>query len=200
MSRYLSDLVFLGAAIQLVGILSYIRDTLRGETRPNRMTWLMWSIAPMIGTAAAFSTGVRWSFLPVFMSGFGPMLVFMASFVNRKAYWKLEPLDYLCGIFSLLALVMWGVTKVPEVAIFFAVISDGFAALPTVIKSWKHPESESAGAYIATLVSLTISLPAVQIWNFSSMAFPVYLAFINAVIAFPIICRIYMRKFHGMSD
>src|SRR3989338_1323015 len=100
-------LVFVGAAINLVGSSFYIRSTLRGTTRPNRVTWLFWSLAPLIASFAAFSDGVRLAAVPVFMSGFMPLLVFVSSFVNPKAYWKLGLFDYFCGFFALLALVLW---------------------------------------------------------------------------------------------
>jgi hypothetical protein len=61
-------------------------------------------------------------------------LIFLASFVNKKAYWKLEKFDYICGISSALALLLWWLTKEPAIAIVFAIISDAFAAIPTLIK------------------------------------------------------------------
>src|SRR6185437_6841760 len=137
----LQYLVLVGAAIQLYGIYDYIRDTLKGKTQPNRVSWLLWSIAPTIATVAALTAGVRWAVLPVFISGFGPFLVFLASFVNKNAYWKLERFDYLCGIFSILALIGWGITKDANVAIVFSILSDGTAALPTLIKAWRFPET-----------------------------------------------------------
>ncbi|MEI7919425.1 MAG: hypothetical protein WCH65_04430 [bacterium] len=50
----------------------------------------------MIATVAALSDGVRRAVLPVFISGFGPFLVFISSFINKKAYRKLEKSDYVC--------------------------------------------------------------------------------------------------------
>lgn len=190
MIQYLPYLVFLGAAVQLVGIWSYIKDTMHGDAKPNRVSWLLWSIAPLIGTAAAISDGVTWEVLPVFMSGFGPLLVFIASFVNKNSYWKLEKFDYWCGALSFLALVLWWVTKIPEVAILFAILSDGLAAVPTLIKSWKYPETENAGPFTAGLFNSLTSFAAVKMWNFSSIAFPIYLVFINISIAL----AIYRRK------
>ncbi len=49
----LQYLVLLGAAIQMVGVVSYLKDTLKGVTKPNRVTWLLWSIAPLIGSSNA---------------------------------------------------------------------------------------------------------------------------------------------------
>ena len=137
----LQYLVIVGAVVQLLGIASYIRGTFRGETKPNRITWLMWSVAPLIATLAGLADGVRWAALPVFMSGFGPFLVFLASFVNKNSYWRLGLFDYICGVFSALALVLWWITREPVVAIVFAIASDAAAALPTVIKAWKYPET-----------------------------------------------------------
>ncbi len=183
----LQYLVFIGAVVQLLGIFSYMKETLKGNTKPNRVTWLMWAIAPLIATFAAIADGVGWSVLPVFMAGFGPLLVLTASFVNKNSYWKLGTFDYLCGFCSLLALALWAITKEPVVAIIFAIISDGFAAIPTLAKSWKHPETETLDAYTATLFSVLTSFTIIKTWNFSSLAFPIYLLIICILIIFAIL-------------
>jgi hypothetical protein len=186
----LKYLVVVGAIVQLLGILSYIKGTIRGETKPNRVTWLIWSIAPMIATVAAIASGITWAVLPVFMSGFGPFLVFLASFVNKKAYWKLETFDYLCGLFSILALVLWAISKEPVVAIVFAILSDFSAAIPTLIKSIKHPETESAAPYSTGMVNSLTSFFAIKLWTVSAYAFPVYLVLVN----FALLLSVYWQR------
>ncbi len=175
----LQYLVIVGATAQLLGIGSYIINTVRGKTRPNRVTWILWALAPMIASVAALSDGVRWAILPVFMAGFGPLLVLIASFLNPRSYWKLQPFDYLCGLFSVLALVLWAITKQPEVAIIFSILSDGLAAVPTLTKAWSHPETESVGPFVGGLLSQMTSFFAIQTWTMTSFAFPVYLVSIN---------------------
>ena len=192
----LQYLVFIGTAIQFVGFYYYLRDTLKGETKPNKVSFLLWSIAPLIATAAALSNGVRWAVLPVFTSGFCPLLIFIFSFVNKKAYWKLETFDYSCGFFSILALVLWAITRQPIVAIIFAIISDGFATVPTLLKSWKFPETETGFSYIASLLNSMTSFAAIKIWNFSSFAFPIYLVVFNGLIVLAIYRRNILRKFN----
>lgn len=173
-------MVLVGASIQLIGAVSYIKAILRGHTKPNRVSWLIWSVAPLIATLAAIYNGVGWAaVLPVFMSGFGPLMVFVVSLVNKNSYWKLEKTDYLCGCFSILALILWGMTKEPNIAIILAIASDGLAAIPTLVKSWKYPETETIEAYVATLISALTSFFAIEVWNFSSYAFPIYLVSIN---------------------
>src|SRR5262245_153782 len=70
-------LVLFGAVLSITGWTAYIKNTLNGTTRPNRVTYAMWSVAPLIATVAAVVKGVTWAALPVFMSGFCPLLVFL---------------------------------------------------------------------------------------------------------------------------
>ncbi len=163
----LKYLVLVGVVVQLAGVFSYMRDTLRGKTKPNKVTWFMWSIAPLIATAAA-------------------LLVFISSFFNPKAYWKLEKFDYVCGIFSLLALILWGITQEPIVAIIFAMASDGIAAIPTLVKAWSYPDTETSTPYTTGMFNALTGFAAIPVWTFNQYAFPIYLVFINATLLFTI--------------
>ena len=179
-------LVFVAAFGSLLAAFAYIRSMFKGQTKPNRVTWFMWSIAPFIATAAAVSNGVGWAVMPVFMSGFSPFLVFTASFFNKKAYWKLTRFDYLCGVLSGLALVVWFVTKDPNSAIVFAIVSDAAAAVPTLVKAWHNPETESAWPFIIGTFSPMTSFLVASAWGFSELAFPTYLIAINVTLLVPL--------------
>lgn len=188
----LQYLVLVGAALSFLACFSYIRSMFRGEARPNRISWLMWAIAPLIATAAALASGVTWAVVPVFMSGFSPLLIFIFSFVAKNAHWKLEPFDYVCGICSALALILWAITKDANFAILFAILSDAAAAVPTVIKSWTHPESENIYPFLTGLFSAATAFLAINTWTFSSYAFPIYLEVVNVVI----IGSVYRKKLY----
>jgi len=179
----LEYLVFVAAFASILATFVYMRSMLKGSTKPNRVSWLMWTIAPLIATAAAISNGVGWAVLPVFMAGFSPLLILAASFVIRKSYWKLSPSDYICGLLSSLALILWYFTKDPNVAIFFAIVSDGLASVPTLTKAWSRPETESAWPYIVGVFNSLTSFGAAKLWTFSEYAFPTYLAAINIILS-----------------
>lgn len=188
-------LVLLGGAINVAGSLTYIRDTLRGRTRPNRVTYLMWAIAPLIATAAAMSKGVTWAVVPVFISGFCPLMVFISSFSNRQAYWKLGKLDYMCGAFSVLALILWAVTREPTIAIILAIASDGLAAVPTLMKAWSHPETETGIAYVLAFVSAATSFAAVKHWTFEECGFAIYLLILSTCLSVSVYGRQIRMRF-----
>lgn len=175
----LEYLVFVAALATLLATFDYVRSMFRGGAKPNRISWLMWSIAPFIAAAAELSNGVGWSALPVFMSGLSPFLIFSASLVLKNAHWRLASFDYLCGVLSALALVLWFVTKDPNVAIIFAIASDALASIPTLNKAWNHPETEIAWPFLVGVFNAATSFSAIIIWTFSAYAFPAYLIVIN---------------------
>ena len=178
----LQYVVVLGSLIQLIGCFSYIKGIVKGTTKPNRVTWLLWSIAPIIASLAALSKGVTIAVLPTFVAGFGPLLVFLASFITPNSYWKLGKNDYICGIFSVLALILWIVTSEANIAIIFAILSDFTAALPTFIKAWREPQSVSIAPFTTGLISTASTFFALAMWNFSELAFPIYLLIINTLL------------------
>ena len=182
----LQYLVLLTIPLAIYGGGSYLRDTIIGRAKPNKVSWLLWSVAPLVATFAEISKGVTWAVLPVFMSGFVPLCIFITSLFSKKSYWKLTVFDYLCGFFSVLALTMWAVTKDANLAIIFAIASDGFAAMPTLKKAWINPETESGMPYITGLIGATTSFVAISSWVFPQYAYPIFLVFADSSLIFSI--------------
>jgi len=168
--------------IQLIGISFYLRDMLRGKTKPNLVTWFIWALAPLIASWLQWKAGARWSILPIFMAGFNPILVIILAFIIKKAYWKITKLDIACGILALLAMVLWLVTKNLSLSVLFSILSDGLAAVPTVIKSWKFPETETYTAFLGGVIANTLGLLIIKNWIFPIYSFGVYCIVLNTLI------------------
>ncbi len=188
-------LVVLSVLLSLSGAIVYIRDMFRGKSKPNLVTWGLWAFAPLIATGAALSVNADyWSTIRIFMSGFGPLLVFIFAFVVKQGYWKLSKFDYLCGILSLIALVVWLMVGSPLIAILIAAVADLFATLPTVIKAWKYPETETLYTYFIGLFTASIVIPAIPIWNIENSAFQIYLLLANVTLFIIVLRGYFLRK------
>jgi hypothetical protein len=175
-------LVILSALISIFGASFYIRDTLSGKTKPNRVTWFMWATAPLIGTAAAIASGADgWAVVRVFLAGFMPLLIFLASFVNPNSYWRLKKFDLGCGTLSIAALIIWVVAGSPQSAIMLALAGDGFAAIPTLTKAWRYPETETGAMFIGSFLSSVLVIPSIPEWTIENAAFTLYLASASAL-------------------
>lgn len=161
----------------------YAYDTLKGRNRPNRVTWALWAVAPMIGFFAQLSQHVGLQSLLTFSIGFGPLLVLIASFVNRKAFWKLTTFDILCGSVSLLALVLWALTGRGFVALVLSIVADFFAAVPTIKKSYLEPESESGFPFLWGALAALTTLLTIKMWSVSNSAYGFYVLLTDSLIA-----------------
>ena len=188
-------LVLLSALISLSGATVYIRDMLRGTSKPNLVTWGLWAFAPLIATGAALSLQADgWSTVRIFMSGLGPLLVFLAAFLVRQGYWQLSKFDYACGALSVIALGAWLGADSPVLAILLAALADLFATLPTILKAWKFPETETLYTYFVGLFTATIVIPAIPVWNIENAAFQVYLLIANTTLFFIVLRGYFTRR------
>jgi hypothetical protein len=173
--------VYLGVGVGAVGQSLYVVDTVRGRTQPNRVTWLLWAVAPLLAFAVEIADGVGLRALMTFMVGFGPLVVFGASFVNRNSVWILGPFDYACGALSVAGTLGWFATRQGLVALAAAVAADLLAAVPTLVKSWREPETETASAYAGAAFSAVITLLTVTRVSAPVVTFPLYIAVVASV-------------------
>jgi hypothetical protein len=176
------NFVILGALIGSIGSIAYLIETVKGKVKPNRVSFLLWSIAPLIAFFAQIQQGVGLEALMTFSTGFLPLTVLIASFVNKQAEWKLTRFDGFCGILSLVGLVLWLITKVGNIAIFFSIVADGLAAVPTVVKSYQYPDTELAWPWLATSFGIVLTLLTLSHWTFANSGFILYILIIDTVI------------------
>jgi len=170
--------VLVGAVLNLMGSTTYAWNTLKGRTKPNRVTWFLWALAPLIAFTAQINEGVGLQALMTFMVGFGPLMIFIASFLNKKASWQITKLDITCGVLSVFALVLWAITGNGTIAIVFSILADLLAGIPTLIKSYKAPETEHSDAFRNGALSAAITLLTIQTWTFVNYGFALYILLI----------------------
>jgi len=188
------QIAYLTILISLFGGFFYIRDTLRGVTRPNRVTWLLWAVIPAIAVVIQIRSGVGLSVIPVIMSGATPFLVFLASFANKNAFWKITQLDIVCGVLSVIAIILWLGVRQPILALIFAILADFLAGVPTVVKAWKFPETETGTVFVLSLFNAIIGFLVLKEWTFTFYSFGIYLFTMNASLIFCIYRRKWFSK------
>ncbi len=168
----------LGALLNIMGSSTYAYNTIKGKTKPNRVTWFLWALAPLIAFFAQLGEGVGLQVLMTFMVGFGPLLVFIASFLNRKAFWQITRLDIVCGVLSVVALLLWLLTGEGLIAIALSILSDLLAGIPTIIKAYLKPETEHSDVFRNGAISAGITLLTIKSWTFATYGFALYILLI----------------------
>ncbi len=174
--------IIIGTLAGAAGSAAYLVETVRGRVKPNRVTFLLWSIIPLIAFFAQINQGVGLEALMTFSTGFLPLTVFIASFANRRSVWKVTRFDLVCGVLSLAGLLLWMVTKVGNVAIFFSIVADGLAAVPTIVKAYRFPDTEISWPWLATIFGIILTLLAIPAFTFANCGFIVYIMVMNSII------------------
>jgi len=173
------NIIYITILTSLVGYFFYLKDFFYGQTRPNLVSWFLWMLGPFIGVFFELKAGAGLSVLPVFLAGFGPFVIIIISLFKKNSIWKITKLDLFCGFLALLALVFYVFTRNLGISILFAILSDGLAFIPTYLKAWKFPETETATIYFASIFNNTLALLIIKNWIFAIYSFNAYLIIAN---------------------
>ena len=184
------------AVINFAACLGYVHAILKGAATPNRVTWFLWTVVPLIAGTAQLRSGVGFSTLVVLSVGIGPACVLLASFAARTGSWRLGPFDYVCGACSLAALALWAVTGDPIVAIVLSILGDAAAALPTLRKAWLEPATEARSTYLISLVGMILGILSVQEATFAAYAFNAYLVVASGIL----VLVLYLPRRRSLPD
>ncbi len=173
----------IGSVIASLGGIYYAYLTFKGRVKPNKVTWLFWSAFPMIAFVAQLSQGVGLIAWATFVGGAPPVLVLIASFFNKDAYWQTRRIDYYFAVAGVLSIIVWQFTNTPNIALTFALLADLLVALPTIIKTYQFPETENWKAYAVSTIGFLIAVLAIPEWIYENYAFVFYLFLLNLSIA-----------------
>jgi len=175
-------LAIAGSIVNFAACLSYVCAILKREATPNRVTWFLWALVPLIAGVAQWRAGVGISTLVVLSVGAGPACVVLASFARGTGSWKLGAFDYVCGACAIAALALWAVTGEPVTAIVLSILGDFAAALPTLRKAWLAPLTENRPTYVIALVGMILGILSVEVPTLEAYAFNTYLLVVSGAL------------------
>ncbi len=155
------------------GARRYILDMRGGHVTPNLVTWFLWSLAPLIALGAQLKAKVGAEAALAAAVGLCPLAVFIAGL--RQGKFKPQAFDWCCGGISLLTLCLWLLTGSGSIGVSLSILADAFGAAPTVLKSWRNPESESPRFFALFAISAVVTLMTLTQWAVVNAAFTVYI-------------------------
>src|SRR4051812_14104251 len=118
-------------AINISAIIPYLRDVLSGTTRPNIVTWSLWTLIGAVLSYAQYQAGASWTLALLIGSTFSNLIV--ACVAIRHGQRSYGWIDGICLVMALLAIGAWWWTSNPLFAIVIGVLAEFFAASPTIL-------------------------------------------------------------------
>lgn len=181
--------VYLAMALAAFGGYGYIRDTLRGVTSPNRVTWSLWALEGVLAFGVELQQHVGLAAWMTLMLGLVPCAVVLASFKNGHSVWKLGVFDTFCGAISLAGLVFWAFVNEPTIALVSFVCADQIAGLPTIRKAWLAPGTESARVFIMGFLNCALTILTLKTLTTAGVLFPGCIVVADFVLSLVIVTR-----------
>lgn len=185
--------IYLAALVSFAGTYGYIRDTLRGVTSPNRVTWGLWAIEGLLAFVVEIQQHVGLASLTTLMLGLMPFVIVVVSFKNPHSVWKIGRFDLFCGAISLSGLIFWGLVNAPTVALISFIAADQIAALPTVRKAWIAPTTESSRVFFLGVVNCAITLMTLKHFTTAGVLFPGCILVTDLIIGLLVVTRLGQR-------
>ena len=177
----------LGGFITIFDATPYIRDTLRGSTRPHRGTWLIWTVLSVVALASNDADGALWSRLPLAAQAVGCVAI-LALAIRRGEGGVSPPELVMLGV-AALGVVGWLVLSDPTLATIAVIVADTMGTAMMLPKTWRDPDSETAITYVLGIVVGACTIVAVGGWTTSLVMYPAYYVLVNALISGVILWR-----------
>jgi len=177
-----SQFIYLAMGLSLYGMYGYTRDTLRGETAPNRVTWGLWGFLGLISFGIEIQQHVGIAAYMTLILGLIPVVVIIASFRNEKSIWQIGKFDIFCAVACLVGVVFWLFINQQTIALVVFCGADHIAALPTVRKSWLAPETESPQAFLMGFVNCFVTILTLKHITTAGALFPGVIVYTDLLI------------------
>lgn len=168
-------------AMAVVDTFPYIRDTLRGQTKPHRGTWLIWGVLASVAFFSQLADGASWSLGMVAGQGVVTLAIFTLSLWHGVGGAGRQELALMAIAFA--GIAGWFLISEPLVATASVVVADSIGVALMIPKTYRDPHSETLVTFALSSVGGVFGALAVGSWDASLLLYPVYFAVMNAGIA-----------------
>jgi hypothetical protein len=187
---------YIAGFISIAAYVPYARETIRGAARPNRATWVIWSVVGGLLFAsynAAAGGPARW--VPL-SDALGPALMAVLAIYYGEGGWNWFDLG--CLTLAGFSVVGWVLTGSPMVSMSINLFLCVLGAIPTFRIAFYNPTAEPTLVWRMFLLGNVLNLLAIETWSWSSAIYPVY-AVLAASLVNVLICRPALgRVFHAV--
>jgi len=178
--------------ISLVAGIPYIIAILRGQTKPNRATWLIWFVVGCVVGVSYYSSGARDTMWVPITYIIGPFVITILSFKYGEGGWT--KFDRYCLLGACASLVLWWMFNSPLIALITNLFIDFMGALPTLRKSYYEPEKENGLAWALSFLSNLVNIFAVKQWTFAIAIYPIYMIVVSGLITALVLRKVTNRN------
>jgi hypothetical protein len=171
----------LAGVVSFVAYIIYFRSILKGHSKPNRITWWIWTFMGGVLALSYYASGARDTIWSPIVEFIGPFITALFS-IKYGEGGVVDKTDVFCLAGGVLSIVLWILTGNPIVALMLNIAIDQFALIPTIKKSFLRPEGESFWAWAGTGMGDLLNILAIDKIVFSIIVYPVFMLIDDIII------------------
>lgn len=188
MGDFKNVLGFVATILVFIGYVPYLRDIIRGKTKPHLYSWFLWAFVTLIAFALQF-TGGAGSGSFVTLAAAIMCFAVIALGIVQKSKIQIVKIDTVFLVLAFIALGLWLIAKQPVLSTILATTVDLLGFAPTVRKSWNNPHTETLSFYYLNSARFGLAVIALQRYSIVTALYPVSWLLANSLFALMLIIR-----------
>ncbi len=182
--------------LTFVGYVPYIRDTIKGNTKPHIYTWFLWSLVTAIAFALQVSAGAGFGAFVTLAAAIVCFVIFLLGL--RIGDKDITQSDTILLLLALVAIVIWVFAKQPVISVVLVSSIDMLSFIPTIRKSWNKPHTETLTSYIVNTIRFILALYALKRYTIVTYLYPLTWVLANGLFSIYIYVR--RQQTGGLKD
>lgn len=177
----------LAVVLTFVGYIPYLRDTLKGKTKPHIYSWFLWGFVTLIAFALQVSAKAGPGSYVTLAAAVVSLIIFALG--TRQGNKDITKTDTIFFILGFVAIAIWLFAKQPVISIILVSLIDMLGFAPTFRKSWNKPYSETLFTYILNAFRHGLSILALQNYSIVTWLYPASWVLANSLFSLMLIFR-----------
>ena len=150
----------------------YVRDMVRGTTRPHRVSWGIFALLAAIAAASQLMHGFTTGAVLSLGAAVAFFIVFVMSMRHGVGGATLADRLTLAGTVGIL--VVWAWSGDTTVAVTLVIVLEVAATGLTMRKAWRDPASETQSSWVIDGVAGALALVGASRVSYAALAYPAY--------------------------
>jgi len=171
--------------IIIFAFVPYAKEILAKKAKPERASWLIWSVLGAIAFFSQFAKGATYS---LWLPAADTTVVFLVFILSIKyGTGGFTRRDAIALIGASIGLILWYFTKDATWALLITILIDMIGTYLTVAKTYEDPSSETMSYWILIGTAGVLAFLAVGGLTPILVLYPIYIALANYAVAVAII-------------
>lgn len=176
------------ALLVFVAYAQYLRDILKGKTRPHPYSWFVWGLNTVLIFILQITHGAgAGAYTTVTVAAVCFLVCFLGLYKGGRK--DIKPIDTVFLVMAIVALIIWLLAHQPTVSMLLLVVIDVLAVAPSVRKAWHRPFEETLSMWSINGLRHVLSITALSSYALLNVISPISMAAINLGFSVMLIMR-----------